>query len=69
MHQQKVSDKFKELLGAAPILVSSKAELTGERKTFVLTKGRNHDNNIDMRACYMSNMIVSKKMSQKQKYT
>lgn len=48
MHQQKVTGRFKEVLEAAAMLVSSKVELIGERKALMLTKGRTRDSKIEM---------------------
>lgn len=46
--QQKVSSKFEKLLEAAAILVSSKAELIGDRKALVLTRSKICDNNVEV---------------------
>lgn len=49
MHQQKVSHKFKWLLEAAARLVSyNKAELIGERKALMSTKGTICNNNAEV---------------------
>lgn len=49
MHQQKVLHKFKRLLEAAARLVSYyKAELIGERKTLMSTKGTICNNNTEV---------------------